>query len=88
MTKPPPNLLVDTRHLHIGGIVGDVHQGGIDHLVIHGVLGTFTHTASSSIQVVNEQRRHLTLANHVSSLTVTLADKLGGLTSVTGFQLT
>lgn len=53
--------LVDSWELDIGWIVGNVHQGGIDHLVVDGVLCGSSHAAGTSIQIVDEQRAHASL---------------------------
>jgi hypothetical protein len=54
-------LLVDAGQLHVGGVVGDVHQGGVDHLVVHGVLGRVAHAAGAGVQVVDEEGAELGL---------------------------
>ncbi len=77
-----------TGHLHVGGVVGNVHEGGVDHLVVDGVLGGVTHATGSGIQVVDEHAAHLALLDDVGGLTVTLTDELGGLTSISGLELT
>mmetsp|Transcript_1153 Transcript_1153/g.7498 ORF Transcript_1153/g.7498 Transcript_1153/m.7498 type:complete len:252 (+) Transcript_1153:291-1046(+) len=74
--------VVDTGQLHIGWAISNVHQSGIDHLVVDGVLGSTTHTTCSSIQIVDEKGSHLSLLNDVSSLAVALADELGRLSSI------
>jgi hypothetical protein len=61
-------VLVDTGQLDVGGVISDVHQGGVHHLVVDGVLGALTHTTSASIQIVNEQRAHLALLDDIGGL--------------------
>mmetsp|Transcript_11353 Transcript_11353/g.34115 ORF Transcript_11353/g.34115 Transcript_11353/m.34115 type:complete len:373 (-) Transcript_11353:479-1597(-) len=80
--------LVDTGQLHVGGGVGDVHEGGIDHLVVDSVLGSVTHATGTGIQIVDEQGAELALLDDVGRLAVALAHQLGGLTGVAGLQLT
>mmetsp|Transcript_9687 Transcript_9687/g.16806 ORF Transcript_9687/g.16806 Transcript_9687/m.16806 type:complete len:277 (-) Transcript_9687:710-1540(-) len=74
-------LIVHARKLHIRRIVCDVHQGCVDHLIVHGVLGGRTHAASTSVEIVDHQNRHLSLTpDDIGSLTVTSTDQLGRLT--------
>ena len=51
-----PHVLVHARQLHVGGVVGDVHERGVDHLVVHRVLRAAAHAARARVQVVDEQR--------------------------------
>mmetsp|Transcript_33755 Transcript_33755/g.95506 ORF Transcript_33755/g.95506 Transcript_33755/m.95506 type:complete len:252 (+) Transcript_33755:323-1078(+) len=81
-------LLVHARQLHIGGVVGDVHQGGVHHLVVHGVLRGATHAAGAGVEVIDEQRRHPSLLDDVRGLAVALTDQLSRLSGVAGLQLT
>jgi hypothetical protein len=62
------HLLVDTRQLYVGGVVSNVHKCGVNHLVVNSVLGAITHAASTSVQIVDEQRAHLALLDHVRCL--------------------
>ena len=61
-------LLVDTRQLHVAWVVSNVHECGINHLVVNSVLGTSTHTSCSRVQVIDEQTAHLTLLDDVRRL--------------------
>ena len=61
-------LLVDTRKLHIAWVVSNVHESGVDHLVVDSVLGTSSHTSCSGIQVINEQTAHLAFLDDVRCL--------------------
>jgi hypothetical protein len=80
-------LVVHPGELHVGGVVGDVHQGGVHHLVVHRVLGGAAHAAGAGVQVVDEEHAHLALADDVGGLAVALADELGGLAGVAALQL-
>lgn len=62
------HVLVDTGQLDVGGVVSNVHEGGVDHLVVDGVLGARAHTASTGIQIVDEQGGHLALPDDVRRL--------------------
>ena len=42
-------LVLHTGELDIGGIIGNVHKGRVDHLVVDGVLGGPTHPTRSCI---------------------------------------
>lgn len=66
--EPGTDRLVDTGQLHVGGVVGNVHEGGVDHLVVDCVLGAGAHAASTRIQIVDEQSRHLALLDNVRRL--------------------
>mmetsp|Transcript_15786 Transcript_15786/g.42866 ORF Transcript_15786/g.42866 Transcript_15786/m.42866 type:complete len:397 (+) Transcript_15786:291-1481(+) len=57
--------VVHAWQLHVGGVICNVHQGGVHHLVVHGVLGALTHATSTSIQIVDEQGAHLALLHNV-----------------------
>ena len=81
------HLVVHPRELHVGGVVGDVHQGGVHHLVVHRVLGGAAHATCAGVQIVDEQAGHLALGDEVGSLTVPLPDELGGLSGVAALQL-
>ena len=76
------------RELNVRGVVRNVHERRVNHLVVDGVLRGTTHTTGTGVKIVNEEARHLTLLNHVGRLTVTLTHQLGRLTGVTGFKLT
>ena len=45
---------VDTGELHVGRIVGDVHEGRVDHLVVDGVLRALAEAAGAGVEVVDE----------------------------------
>ena len=81
-------VVVDTRELNVGWVISNVHQGGVNHLVVDGVLGGTSQSTGTSIEIVDEQGAHLTLADDVRGLSVSLSDELGWLTGVTGLQLT
>mmetsp|Transcript_16770 Transcript_16770/g.36477 ORF Transcript_16770/g.36477 Transcript_16770/m.36477 type:complete len:491 (+) Transcript_16770:122-1594(+) len=81
-------LLVGTGELHVGGVVSDVHQGGVHHLVVDSVLSRATHASRTGIKIVDEERAHLALLDDVRRLPVTLTDELRGLTGVAGLELT
>lgn len=53
--------LVDSWQLHICRVIGDVHEGGVDHLVVDGVLSGGPHAAGTSIQVIDKQGAHFSL---------------------------
>ena len=55
-------LLVDTWQLHVGGVVGNVHECGIHHLVVDSVLRPGTHASST--------------CNSISALTATIMKSL------------
>ena len=74
--------------LHVGGVVGDVHERGVDHLVVDRVLRGLAHAACTRVQIVDEQRAHLALLDDVRSLAVALADELCGLAGVARLELT
>ena len=76
------HLAVHPRELHVGGVVGDVHQGGVHHLVVHRVLGGAAHAACAGVEIVDEQAGHLALGDQVRGLTVALTDQLRRLTGV------
>lgn len=80
-------LVVHAWELHVGGGIGDVHQGGVHHLVVDGVLCGSAHPTRTSVKIVDEQAAHLTLLDHVCSLTVPLPDELGWLSGVATLQL-
>jgi hypothetical protein len=81
-------VLVDTGQLHIVGVVGDVHECRVDHLIIDCVLCHVTHAPGTGVEVVDEEGAHLALLDNISSLTVTLADQTCRLTGVSGLKLT
>eukprot|EP00955_Chlamydomonas_euryale_P073524 361767-Chlamydomonas_euryale.AAC.14 len=81
-------LLVHARQLHVGRVVSNVHERGVDHLVVDSVLRLQAHAAGAGVEVVDEERAHLALLDHVRRLAVALADKLGGLAGVARLQLT
>ena len=86
----PGNLLfvIHTRKLNIGRIVRNVHEGGINHLVVHSVLCRAAHAACSRIEIVNKETTHLPfLSDDVCSFPVALSDKLGWLTGIPALQL-
>ena len=51
-------VLVHAGQLHVGGVVGDVHERRVDHLVVDGVLRPAAHATGASVQVIDEQGRH------------------------------
>ena len=63
-----------SAYLHVGGVVGNVHERGVDHLVVDGVLRGAAEATGTRIQVVDEQRAHLTLLDEVRCLAVTLEE--------------
>jgi hypothetical protein len=40
-------LIVHSRQLDVGGVISNVHEGSIHHLVVDSVLGGTTHTSST-----------------------------------------
>ena len=64
-------LFVHSRQLHIAWVVGNVHEGGVDHLVVDSVLCTSTHTSRTRIQIIDEQTAHLALLDDVRCLPAT-----------------
>ncbi|OIF80114.1 hypothetical protein A7M47_17960 [Acinetobacter baumannii] len=80
-------LVVHAGELHVGGVVGDVHEGGVHHLVVDGVLGGAAHATSTGVEIVDEEAAHLALLDDVRSLTVPLPDELGWLSGVAALQL-
>jgi hypothetical protein len=61
-------ILVHSRQLHVGGVVSNVHQGGVHHLVVDSVLGGLSHATSTGIKVIDEERAHLALLDDVGRL--------------------
>ena len=53
--------LVDSWELDVGGVIRNVHESGIDHLVVDCVLGSRSHTTGTGIQIIDEQTAHLSL---------------------------
>jgi hypothetical protein len=80
-------LVVHAGELDVGGAVGDVHEGGVHHLVVDGVLGGASHATGSGVEIVDEEGAHLALPDDVRSLTVPLPDELGWLSGVAALQL-
>mmetsp|Transcript_19213 Transcript_19213/g.62568 ORF Transcript_19213/g.62568 Transcript_19213/m.62568 type:complete len:346 (-) Transcript_19213:309-1346(-) len=80
--------LVLAGELHVGGVIGDVHERGVHHLVVHGVLRRATHAPGARVEIVDEERRHFALLDDVRRLLVALAHKLGGLAGVAALELT
>lgn len=80
-------LVVHPRELHVGGGIRDVHQGGVNHLVVDSVLGGPAHPTRTSVEIVDEEAAHLTLLDQVCGLTVPLPDQLGWLSGVSALQL-
>ena len=80
-------LVVNTRQLDIGGVVSDVHEGGVHHLVVDGVLSGSFHSSRTSVEIVDEEGAHLPLLDDVGSFPVPLHDELSGLTGVSRLQL-
>jgi hypothetical protein len=76
------------RQLNVRGVIRDVHQRGVHHLVVDGVLRGTSHSTGPGIKIVNEQGGQLTLLDDVGRLAITLTNQLGRLTGVTGFQFT
>mmetsp|Transcript_8889 Transcript_8889/g.24868 ORF Transcript_8889/g.24868 Transcript_8889/m.24868 type:complete len:463 (-) Transcript_8889:14-1402(-) len=80
--------LVLAGELHVGWVIREVHQGGVHHLVVDGVLGGATHASGTGVEIVDEEGGHAALLDDVGSLAVALADELSGLTGVAGLELT
>ena len=74
--------LVHAGQLHVGGVVSNVHERGVDHLVVDGVLRGGAHPTSAGIQIIDEEGAHLALLDDVGGLTVALANELGGLAGI------
>lgn len=53
--------LVDSWELDVGGVIRNVHESGIDHLVVDCILGSRSHTTGTGIQIIDEQTAHLSL---------------------------
>mmetsp|Transcript_19601 Transcript_19601/g.27141 ORF Transcript_19601/g.27141 Transcript_19601/m.27141 type:complete len:414 (-) Transcript_19601:155-1396(-) len=81
-------IVVGTGKLDVGGIVCNVHEGGVHHLVVNGILSGSTHASSASIKIIDEQCAHAAFLHDVSSLTITLTNKLGGFSGITRLELT
>lgn len=79
-------LVVHSGELDVGGVVGDVHEGGVDHLVVDGVLRGAAETTGTSVEIVDEEAGHLPLLDYVRRLTVPLTDQLRRLSGVSTFQ--
>lgn len=79
-------LVVHSRELDVGGVIGDVHEGGVNHLVVDSVLSGTAKTTSTRIQIVDEEAGHFSLLDYVCCLTVPLSDQLGWLSGVATFQ--
>jgi hypothetical protein len=70
-------IFVDTRKLHIGWAVSNVHKCGIDHLVVDSVLSSETHAPCSGVKIIDEERAHLALpATHYNKKFRTLLQQL------------
>ena len=57
-----------TRQLNVRGVIRDVHQRGVNHLVVDGVLRGTAHSTGPGIEIVDEQGRQLTLLDDVGRL--------------------
>ncbi|PON90828.1 hypothetical protein TorRG33x02_134660, partial [Trema orientale] len=79
-------LVVHSRELHIGGIVSNVHEGSIDHLVIDSVLCGSSKPTSSCIKIIDEEATHFPFPDYVCCLTVPLPDQLCWLSGISTFQ--
>ena len=64
-------------YLHVGGVVRDVHERGVHHLVVDGVLRGAAQATRARIEIVDEESAHLTLLDEVRRLTVTLRRREG-----------
>ena len=69
-------FVVHSGELDVGGVIGDVHEGGVDHLVVDRVLGGSAHSSCSGVKIVDEEATHFTLFDDVGSFTVPLPDQL------------
>lgn len=79
-------LVVHSRELHVGGVVGDVHQSGVHHLVVDGVLGGAAQPSGSGIQIVDEEDAHFPLVDDVRCLTISLPDQFRWLSCISALQ--
>lgn len=57
-----------TWQLHVGWVIGDVHQSGVHHLVVDSVLRRATHTSSSGVEIVDVECAHPSLFDDIGSL--------------------
>ena len=80
--------LVHARQLHVGGVIRDVHERRVDHLVVHRVLRALAQAARARVEVVDEERRHLVLFYKVARLAIALAHQLRGLARIACLELT
>ncbi|MFS7968615.1 hypothetical protein Hanom_Chr09g00799661 [Helianthus anomalus] len=67
-------LVVHSWELNIGGVVSNVHESRVNHLVVDSVLGGSAHSSCSCIEIVDEEAAHLTLFDDVCGFTVSLPD--------------
>merc|ERR1711990_220560 len=81
-------VVVDSWELDVGWVIGDVHEGGVHHLVVHSVLSGSSHAPGTGIKIVDEEGAHLSLLDHVGGLPVPLPDELGWLSGIAGLELT
>ena len=73
-------VLVDTGQLHVVGVIRNVHQRRVDHLVVDGVLRHATHAPCAGIEIIDEEAAHLTFVDVAGCFTVALADEARRLT--------
>lgn len=78
-------LVVHSWELHVGGVVSDVHECCVDHLVVDRVLCCASHASCSCVKIVDEEAAHLSLLYYVCCLTVPLSDQLCWLSCVPTF---
>lgn len=79
-------LVVHSGELHAGRVVGDVHEGGVHHLVVHRVLCGPAETTGTGVEIVDEEAAHLSLLDDIRRLTVPLPDQLRRLSGVPAFK--
>lgn len=80
-------LVVHAGELDVGWVVGDVHEGGVHHLVVDRVLGGAAHPPCAGVEIVDEEATHLPLLDDVRRLTVPLPYQLRRLPGVPALQL-
>ncbi|KVI06958.1 hypothetical protein Ccrd_014683 [Cynara cardunculus var. scolymus] len=68
--KIPMQTPIRSSLLDVGGVIGDVHEGGVHHLVVDGVLGGSTHSSCSGVKIVDEEAAHFPLFNDICSFSL------------------